>query len=204
MLPATTTGNITAGDITASRSATEGLIFLGSGGTKYLHFNGTNYVMPSARLVLNGSYADNFASGTRMVFAQAAAPTNWTQVTDDSANNRMLRVVSGGGAGIGGSDDPTYNNKIPDHTHYVNLNSGGQSADHSHGVGTWYASTNVNYGHVCAGGQTGVGTAQSNGSSNDHYHNVQGWANWLSASNPGVSVGAWSARYINMIICQKN
>lgn len=44
-----------------------------------------------------------FPSGTKMVFYQAAAPIGWTQTTDD---NRMLRVVSGVGGGSGGNDSP--------------------------------------------------------------------------------------------------
>jgi hypothetical protein len=40
-------------------------------------------------------------SGTVMLFYQAAAPTGWTQVT--TQNNKALRVVSGTGAGTGGS-----------------------------------------------------------------------------------------------------
>jgi hypothetical protein len=39
--------------------------------------------------------------GTVMLFYQSAAPTGWTQVT--TQNNKALRVVSGTGAGTGGS-----------------------------------------------------------------------------------------------------
>ena len=42
-----------------------------------------------------------FASGTRIVFAQAAAPFGWTQVT--TFNDYALRLVSGAGGGSGGS-----------------------------------------------------------------------------------------------------
>ncbi|HEX2795702.1 MAG TPA: hypothetical protein VHN38_01345, partial [Immundisolibacter sp.] len=50
----------------------------------------------------NKGYVDAvIPSGTKMVFAQAAAPTGWTQ--DASVNDRVLRVVSGAGAGVGGS-----------------------------------------------------------------------------------------------------
>jgi hypothetical protein len=42
-----------------------------------------------------------FDSGVKMVFAQAAAPTGWTQ--DTSSNDAALRVVSGSGGGTGGS-----------------------------------------------------------------------------------------------------
>lgn len=42
-----------------------------------------------------------FAAGTRMLFAQASAPVGWTKVT--SYNDYAVRLVSGTGAGTGGS-----------------------------------------------------------------------------------------------------
>jgi hypothetical protein len=45
--------------------------------------------------------ATGFASGTVLLFYQAAAPTGWTQVT--TQNDKALRVVSGTGGGTGGS-----------------------------------------------------------------------------------------------------
>lgn len=41
-------------------------------------------------------------SGSAMLFYQASAPTGWTQVT--THNDKLLRVVSGTGAGSGGSN----------------------------------------------------------------------------------------------------
>lgn len=49
----------------------------------------------------NGQWRSTFPAGTRMLFAQASAPAGWTQ--DTSLNDRVLRVVSGQGGGIGGS-----------------------------------------------------------------------------------------------------
>jgi hypothetical protein len=69
-----------------------------------------------------------FDFGTRLMFAQAFAPTGWIRVTDDSANNRMLRVVSTGGGGTGGSADPTFNNVVPSHTH--SFSTGNVSSGH--------------------------------------------------------------------------
>lgn len=43
-------------------------------------------------------------SGTRMLFYQASVPVGWTQ--DVSVDDAMLRVVSGAGGGVGGSDSP--------------------------------------------------------------------------------------------------
>jgi hypothetical protein len=77
----------------------------------------------------NGAWS-SIPSGTRLPFAQASAPTGWTQDTSDNANNRMLRVVSSTGNGVGGSSSPILNNVVPSHTH--GFTSGNQSADHTH------------------------------------------------------------------------
>lgn len=62
-----------------------------------------NYV--SYMLGATGLPADSIVggvpSGTKMLFAQAAAPTGWTK--DTTHNDKTLRVVSGSGGGSGGS-----------------------------------------------------------------------------------------------------
>ncbi len=45
-----------------------------------------------------------FASGTKMVFYQASAPTGWTQDTATALSDAAFRVTTGSGAGTGGSD----------------------------------------------------------------------------------------------------
>lgn len=52
---------------------------------------------------LNALAVGEFPSGTVMVFHQAAAPTGWTQITS-GIDNKMLRVVTSLGGGIGGND----------------------------------------------------------------------------------------------------
>jgi hypothetical protein len=42
-------------DVTAARTTTTGVIYLGSDGNHYVYFDGTNYIMPSGGLTLNGS-----------------------------------------------------------------------------------------------------------------------------------------------------
>lgn len=88
-----------------------------------------------------------FASGTRMLFAQATAPGGWTQVTGDDANNRMLRVVSDNtGNATGGNANPVLMNVVPAHIHGFTTGdestnhthdgiTGDMSADHTHGIG---------------------------------------------------------------------
>lgn len=65
-----------------------------------------------------------FPAGTRLVFAQSSAPVGWTQIVDDTATNRMLRVVNSTGGGIAGSDSPILNDKVPLHNHQFTGNVG--------------------------------------------------------------------------------
>jgi hypothetical protein len=155
---------------------------------------------------LHGFTNIGFAAGTRMPFAQAAAPTGWTQDVTDNANNRMLRVVNTAGNGVGGSADPTLNNTVPYHTH--GFSTGGQSANHVHYDSghthsfVWKSNT----GGTTAGGDpnsvgnvtvsTGTGYASLGGISADHYH--------TGSTDGNSNLANWSPRYINMIICSKN
>lgn len=102
--------------------------------------NGAGGYSPAAA---NTDYT-NFAAGTKLVFAQATAPTGWTQVVDDSATNRMLRVVNSPGAGTGGTHSPILNNVVPAHTH--GFTTGNQSADHAHYTTTGGASSDHTHG----------------------------------------------------------
>ena len=147
-----------------------------------------------------------FPSGTRMPFAQAAAPTGWTQDTSDNANNRMLRVVNTAGNGVGGSSDPVLNNTVPAHTH--SFSTGGQNQNHVHFDSghthsfVWKSIT----GGTTAGGDpnsvqnatvsTGTGYAVIGVNNVDHSHS--------GSTDNGSSQTNWTPRYINMIICSKN
>jgi hypothetical protein len=69
-----------------------------------------------------------FASGTKIAFFQAAAPTGWTQ--DITINNCMLRAVNAAGGGSGGTDSPVLNDKtMVAHTHAF---TGSALAAHTH------------------------------------------------------------------------
>ena len=147
---------------------------------------------------------------TRQPFAQAAAPTGWVRDTSDSANNRMLRVVSSGGGGVGGSADPTYNNVVPAHTHGVTTY--GQSSGHNHSMydpththGVNMGLTDYDQGTFGGGRPSVYGTQYTNaagtgvqtyGVSNDHYHG--------GSTDNGSSQTNWAPRYIDMIICAKS
>ena len=87
--------------------------FPGSGGLGYA----TAITATEEELnALHGLTNYYFASGTRLPFFNATAPTGWTQVTTYA--NHMLRVVATAGGGAGGTDSPILNNtSVPAHTH---------------------------------------------------------------------------------------
>lgn len=70
-------------------------------------------------------------SGTKMVFVQATAPAGWTQ--DKSQNDRVLRVVSGNGGGIGGgwTISGLSSGGAGGHSHSQNSTGGGGGHSHS-------------------------------------------------------------------------
>ncbi len=70
-------------------------VALVAGGTATLTSTATTVTVP-VDLVVTGSVTGVFASGTKMIFYQASAPTGWTAVAQ---NDKALRVVSAGGTG---------------------------------------------------------------------------------------------------------
>jgi len=166
-------------------------------------------------------YADSlvsgsgFASGTTLLFYQAAAPTGWTQVT--THNNKALRVVSSTGGGSGGSVAFTTafasqtpagsvsvsgsvgaytltTNEIPSHSHSISnystqyiadVTSGGNIASTAGGSGPWQSNAPF---------ATSTG---SSGLSNSHSHSFSG-----SGSFTGTAINL-AVQYIDIIICSK-
>jgi len=59
--------------------------------------------------------ANLFPSGITMLFCQTSAPVGWTRKT--THDDRMLRVASGVGAGVGGAWGLTLPNTTTTHTH---------------------------------------------------------------------------------------
>jgi hypothetical protein len=146
-----------------------------------------------------------------MAFAQAAAPTGWTQDTSSNADNRMLRVVNTTGGGVGGTASPILNNVVPSHTH--GFTTGNQSADHNHGISdpTHRHNITVHWTAASAPGQlsgretspqssqfsqvasTGITTGNQ---STNHSHS--------GTTDNGSSQTNWTPKYIDMIICSKD
>ena len=141
---------------------------------------GTNTTQVATTAFVTTAVNNAFPSGTRLMFAQAAAPTGWTQVTDDSANNRMLRVVNSTGAGTGGTASPILNNVVPAHTHTYSGTSSGQSADHAH-----YTS----------------GTTAGMNQSNPHSHGVSdpGHSHYGGSGGSSGFYGGWDSGSSNQV-----
>jgi len=124
---------------------------------------------------VQNSLSSYIPAGTRLVFAQAAAPTGWTQDTSDTANNRMMRVVNTTGGGVGGSSDPTLMNVVPIHTHGFSGTTATENAAHNH---TWGSSSTT--------GTMNSNTSHSHGVSDPgHAHSVGG--TFQAYGNPNIS-----------------
>ena len=72
-------------------------------------------------------------AGTVCLFYQQTAPTGWTRV-NPTVGNRMM-VVSTGTTGVeGGTDEPIFNNKVPEHNHAVYGSTAANATSHYHSV----------------------------------------------------------------------
>jgi len=161
-----------------------------------------------ASTVARAAASDGFAAGTRMLFAQAAAPLGWTQDISDAATNRMLRVVNTVGAGVGGSHDPTIMNVVPVHTH--GFVTGTESVSHTHydtGHGHPYNSKNANQPEAPTGTVTPVWAGDTTQTTGNGYANLGAPSaphSHSGATDNGSSATNWTPRYNNVIICTKN
>ena len=166
-----------------------------------------NATTATTATILNGTW-NQMPAGTTTNFYQSAAPTGWVQRTD--LNDFMLYIVSGAGGGSGGVQSPLTMNVVPYHTH--GFSTGGQSANHSHGIGDpGHAHTdqgtlvirgspsgttefqNWNGTHGTAAAATGIYTG---GTSNDHTHS--------GGTDGGSSQTNWTPRYLSNIMCYKS
>jgi hypothetical protein len=156
---------------------------------------GTNTAQIATTAFVTTAVANAFPSGTRLVFAQATAPTGWTQDTTSTLDNRMMRVVTSTGGGLGGTYDPTLMNVVPYHTHgfstgtesnghyhYTSGTTNGQNADHYHGVSGGTDSRDLNHTHYFAANTGGMS------GNNPHSHglpNVMRQNGSISFTGPG-------------------
>ena len=172
-----------------------------------------------------------FPSGTKMVFAQASAPTGWTQ--DTANNDKALRVVSGSGGGTGGTHGlssppstahthtgPSHTHSTPSHSHSHTLSAGAhtlstsQMPSHTHSVNIGSGNNPViNYIRNGDGVNMGSKTTSSTGSSGSHSHSLSGSISSGGAGTSGSggtgstsSSGptAFAPQYVDVIVCSKD
>ena len=159
--------------------------------------------------VVTKQYLDSYLGvvpGTRMVFAQAAAPLGWTQ--DTLVNDRVLRVVSGAGGGNGGSwtvsgltADGTAltKNQLPAHYHFAF--GGALSGNDLYGVNNVASTASFNVydstAYTMKGSQynpespPNIGRTSDTGAGQTHGHTVS-------------SNGTWRPAYSDVIVAVKN
>ena len=156
---------------------------------------------------LNNGYR-GIAQNTKTFFYQASAPSGWTQTT--TLNDKMIRLVSSVGAGIGGAWAITGHNlaatvlsaaQMPSHQHTGTTTTDGA---HTHTVsryaytgpyvrmrGAFFAQTLSNMTVDAAGAHSHTSTTSSIGNNQGHSHTLTHDGNWRPA-------------YIDIIACTKN
>ena len=181
----------------------------------------------------NLTNVDPFPSGTKMVFAQAAAPTGWTQ--DTTNNDKALRVVSGAGGGTGGTHafssppstshthtGPSHTHSTPSHSHTHTLSAGAhtlstsQMPSHNHtltlNANSMGGATTLGWG-IYANGSSTARTTSSTGGGSSHSHSLSGSITSGGSGTSGAGgTGATSSsgptafapQYIDVIVCSKD
>jgi hypothetical protein len=148
-----------------------------------------------------------FETGTRLMFAQNAAPTGWTKDTTNY-NNHAIRIVTGTAGTTGGSVDFTTAFASQTPAGSVSVNTGGLSAgattlstsqipSHSHSGGSTSSNSS-------AGGDPGnvsnIGSTGSTGGGGSHSHSISGSA---TASFTGTAINL-AVKYLNVITATKD
>ena len=145
--------------------------------------------------------AGGFVSGTKIVFAQAAAPSGWVQVTDATYNDAAIRLVNSTGGGTGGTVGFTTafaSQSVPllQHTHVIN------NTAHSHSF--WWQQ--YNEGVDTGGAAVMDGIAFSSTATLLNEQAVSTSTPGITAANAGTAGAAidLSVKYVNMIVATKS
>lgn len=190
---------------TTSTGAYQSIAGVGSAG-QVLTSNGAG-ALPTFQAAGGG-----FAAGTRLIFAQDAAPTGWTKDTTNY-NNHALRVVTGTAGTTGGSVDFTtaFASQTPSGSVSVNVSglsaaattlTSSQIPSHNHSVNNGGAGVNFDgFSIGCSGyyvyrsGNTG-----STGGGGSHTHSISGSA---TGSFTGNAINL-AVKYLNVITATKD
>lgn len=174
-----------------------------------------DYLRAHAAILRQVYDASLIPSGTKMPFAQSAAPTGWTQDTTDNSDNRMLRVVKTAGGSVAGSHSPILCNVVPSHTHTVTVNSASTEHTHTDSGHVHGQVTTLSFGgsltvRIDDDSVTSSGATQVQGASTlTGYASLGNMSANSTHSHTGTvsangSASDWTPRYIDMIICSKN
>ena len=166
-----------------------------SGGT----FSGA--VTFSSTVTMQSANNQGFASGTKMLFNQTAAPTGWTKVTG-SGNDTALRVTTGT-VGTGGS--VAFETAFASQTPTITMSNAAhtlttaQMPSHNHQMNFFPQGSNYNISYAGLPGHSGgsdqpTGSTTSKGSGSPHTHDNTAAS---SAINLDVS-------YVDVIIATKD
>lgn len=158
---------------------------------------------------LNSIYHGGFAQSSRALMFRSSAPTGWSQIT--THNNKAFRVVSGTGAGSGGSNGFT--------SAFASRNvSGNAPVSTSFNIGntTLSANTTAQHSHPYSGGggnrgivgpfpqNGGSGRATNGGPNTNNAGSGANHNHGANSSSNGGSVSAnqsFAVQYVNVIIC---
>ena len=138
-------------------------------------------------------------AGTRMLFSQASAPTGWVQ--DAAQDNRMLRVVSGAGGGVGGTDSPIALSQNISHVHSTASHAitPNEMPIHNHS----YTADTFGVNYSIGGGQANT---NENPNKRTTFSDDAGGGATHNHGNTGAGgpVVSFAMRYQNIIVCTKS
>jgi hypothetical protein len=177
-------------------------------GALFIYYNDgakSQWVQTTASAGSGGS----LPSGTTLLFAQAAAPTGWTQIVAAAFNDSALRLVTSAGAGTGGTIAfSTLFSATSTYTGGITITSGqvgdttlttNQLASHVHFIG---GSGNAGGGFNSVAGSASGRDAGVNsdpaGGDQSHTHTLAG------AQAIGNFTSDFGVKYVNVIACTKS
>lgn len=156
----------------------------------------------------------NFASGTRMLFQQTAAPTGWTKQTDAGLNDTALRLVTGsvvnGGAveftTVFGASKATASHvlttdQIPSHSHGAGSFAAASAGAHTHTI-PLNAVSDSNFTALQAG--QAVQSTTNTGSAGAHTHTITGSSAAAGSGDGHAHNLTLDLKYTDIIVAQKD